>query len=452
MFNTRRHFIRRMGLGAGATLLAPLANRWIAEAQGAVLPQKRVVFFLFSNGFSPAATFTPKEIAPGKVERDWTAVETKDFTLPAFAQPVAHLRDKMLFVDGLANRCGGQHSGYFGSLSGHLPPQFDEKGAVAPAITIDQHIAKSLGQTTPKTSVLFGVNKYADRSISSVFAAGPKQPIAQITNPALLYKDLFGGAVLGQDRTQQELAKLETSALLGSINHDIKRMRASLAGPEKEKLDQHLSALEAFKARQDNVKIVDCTAPVVPPALLDEKAEIGHMEDRLEAMMDMGTVALACGMTNVLGIAANTGNSHVYWHGMSRNGNVANAGHGTQDEYAAAMQTYHHFFLGLLAKMIAKLSLVKDGDKSVWDNTVIVYMSCNGEAHHSRKQRWPLLLIGDAGGALKADGRFLRYAPGQRALVDLYSSVATAVGVPTDDFGKGGVEAVKGPLSEVLKS
>lgn len=454
MLSTRRRFIRRMGLGAGASLLAPLANRWIAEAQGAELSRKKVVFFLFSNGFSPQGTFTPAGIDPGgNDERDqWSRVETKDFVLPAFAKPVAHLRNQLLLVDGLQNRCGGQHSGYFGSLSGHKPSELNEKGSVAPAITIDQHIAKVLGQATPKAAVRFGVNRYAERSISSIFAAGPNQPIPQITNPGVLYEDLFGGETLGQDRSQQELAKFETAALLSSVNHDIKRLRAKLAGPEKAKLDQHLGALETFKARQDGVQIVDCAAPNVNPALKDPTAKAAYMEDRLEAMMDMGTVALACGMTNVLGIAANTGNPHVFWSPMNRNGQVSYNGHSPLEEYVAGMQIYHHYFLGLLAKMIQQLSMVQDGDKTVWDNTVIVYLSCNGEAHHSRKHRWPTMLIGNAGGGLKVDGRFLRYARSERALVDLFSTIATGVGVPTNDFGKGGAEMVKGPLSEILKA
>ena len=58
-------------------------------------------------------------------------------------------------------------------------------------------------------------------------------------------------------------------------------------------------------------------------------------------------------------------------------------------------------------------------------------------------------------GALRADGRFLRYSREgrnpRRALADLFSTVATAVGAPTDDFGAGGVEEVEGPLAELLR-
>jgi hypothetical protein len=63
-------------------------------------------------------------------------------------------------------------------------------------------------------------------------------------------------------------------------------------------------------------------------------------------------------------------------------------------------------------------------------------------------------IVGDAGGTLKSDGRFIRYpsndAMGARSLADFFVTLTHAMGVPNDTFGAGGVERVQGPLSELL--
>ena len=103
--------------------------------------------------------------------------------------------------------------------------------------------------------------------------------------------------------------------------------------------------------------------------------------------------------------------------------------------------------------MIKALSGIKEGDRTAWDNSVIVYTSDNGETHHSNKRRWPIVVLGNAGGKLKADGRFRAYpmSGSARALTHLYATVAVALDVPGGEtFGKGGVETTHGPLSELL--
>jgi hypothetical protein len=115
-----------------------------------------------------------------------------------------------------------------------------------------------------------------------------------------------------------------------------------------------------------------------------------------------------------------------------------------------AMDAVYNWLGGMMASTIDALSKIKVGDKTLWDNSVFVFTSENGEEHHAKYQRWPVAVFGNAGGKLKADGRFLRYAPGARSMADFFCSVSTAVGAPTDKFGMGGVEPVKGPLPEIM--
>ena len=58
--------------------------------------------------------------------------------------------------------------------------------------------------------------------------------------------------------------------------------------------------------------------------------------------------------------------------------------------------------------MAKKLESVKEGAGTMLDNTVIVYLSDSGDGHHPNLHEWPVVLLGDLGGALKTRGRYLQ--------------------------------------------
>lgn len=51
----RRNYLKGVSLGAGGLLFAPLLQKVAAAADGNVMPPKRVIFFLFDNGFQESA-------------------------------------------------------------------------------------------------------------------------------------------------------------------------------------------------------------------------------------------------------------------------------------------------------------------------------------------------------------------------------------------------------------
>ncbi len=208
--------------------------------------------------------------------------------------------------------------------------------------------------------------------------------------------------------------------------------------------------------------------PTAAPTSGDQDWKYGPTrpaEDILQSMHDMGTAALVCGITNVLGVAFGTGHSHnffprfyrlaslvpkQYWDGS----NYVAGAHHENGPQLHQMNVLHNFNAGLIARTLDVLSTIKEGDGTAADNTVCIYLSENGDAHHAERKRCNVVVVGNAGGKLRADGRFISYpakpTKGYRSLADLYCTIATAMGVPTDSFGKGGLETVQGPMAELL--
>ena len=84
--------------------------------------------------------------------------------------------------------------------------------------------------------------------------------------------------------------------------------------------------------------------------------------------------------------------------------------------------------------MVQTLTDTPEGNGNMMDNTTIIFMNDNGEKHHSSKRRWPVIVIGNAGGNLRSDGRFVRFAKGT-PLADFFVTLGDAAGVPLPGFG-----------------
>ena len=117
------------------------------------------------------------------------------------------------------------------------------------------------------------------------------------------------------------------------------------------------------------------------------------------------------------------------------------------------------FHVDQIARVAARLSAVPEGDGTMLDNTLIVYLSDAAEKHHGSCFEWPFLLLGGLVDrrSNKADGRYLQYPGygkrGHRTIGSLYSTLMHAAGKPLDEFGRLDVNLdasmQRGPLPEL---
>jgi hypothetical protein len=231
--------------------------------------------------------------------------------------------------------------------------------------------------------------------------------------------------------------------LLDVLNDDIKRMRSGLAGREKIKLDQFASALEDIGGRQQKLETLKaCSAPM--------PASVTGLEDNLAAHIDNAAAALICGLTQVATIdGPGTGQS---WNKLGISDTHA-LGHDGSASGIANKNKIYNYWAQMIARFAARLAMVPEGGGNLFDNTVVFWSNHNGGGHHSRGDRYPAVLIGNAGGGLKADGRFIRFPdrgkPGARSTAEVFCSLAHALDAPTDTFGKGGGEPVAGAVPQI---
>ena len=111
-----------------------------------------------------------------------------------------------------------------------------------------------------------------------------------------------------------------------------------------------------------------------------------------------------------------------------------------------------------VAKLVRKLESVPEGDGTMMDNTLVIYLSDAADSHHPGCKEWPFVMIGDLGGRLRLGNRFLRFPDygrtGHRTIANLYLSLLHAVGERKDtfgvpDFGLADLDQT-GPLAEIM--
>ncbi|MBY0459318.1 MAG: DUF1552 domain-containing protein, partial [Gemmataceae bacterium] len=397
--------------------------------------RKKVVFVMQCNGMSaahlmPSGLQRPKN---GKPENDkLEEVALKDRTLHTALDPLAPFKDRLALVQGLSGRIAlSDHSANHGAL-GCYPAK---KGPMA------QTIDCAVGEANPGIipSVALGMAEKLDQTLNyQLSAAGPGKANPVQCSPELAFKALFGSVAGGNSRAAFD----RRTNLLDFMADDVKRTRDQLAGDEKAKFDQYLEAFENLRDRQAKIDTIKDDLKTHAPKL-DAKFAKPHECNRLEAQFEIAAAALITGLTNTVLLTSGGGGQHfpafpelgipVGGHHYGHGGGVPGK---TYEDCFVAVRQYHCKLIAGLAK---KLESVKEGDGTMLDNTVIVYLSDSGDGHHPNLREWPVVVLGDLGGKLKTRGRYLQFpaygTKSHRTMANLYCTLLHAVGKPTDKFG-----------------
>jgi hypothetical protein len=245
------------------------------------------------------------------------------------------------------------------------------------------------------------------------------------------------------------------------LRDDVKRAESKLAGQEREQFGAYLESFETLRNRQSRLNEIEHTLREKGPTPSDKYTSAVET-DRLDAQFDLGAAALICGLTNVLTLssAAGIGDFDITFKGLGLNIDKHSIGHGKGYEdktWADLYNIIRRYHFDLIAGLIKKLEAVKEGDGTMLDNTLIVYLSDGAESHHSRCWEWPMVVIGDMGGKLKA-GRYIDYPgyghKGHRTTANLYVTLLGLAGSSRESFGMAdpGLKDLDqhGPLTEWL--
>ena len=466
----RRELLKSASFGTGSVLLAPVLSQ--IQAQAAASDSQRPIRFVFvveGNGL-PWKQITPDDIKRGRMNtasgghslngnerREFVDLDLMQRTIPESLEPIKKSQEQVTILNGLSGRmCSNGHSNDFGALGAYNARGDVGSSGFPKAETIDVAVGRHLGGIFPRVGL--GIVKNAANVVYNCSAYSRGKAAPTTCDPLVAYGNLFGSVAEGAAKHDFLLR----TNLLDYLHGETKRLSAQVAGAERHKLDAHLSAYEAMSNRQSRLNEIESTLREAAP-VANDKFSSKVESDRLDAQFDIATAALLGGLTSSVTLASGVGNPYfgITFTGLGINQGKHNIGHGKGENGKSAselMTIIRRFHFELIARMMDKLNEVPEGDGTMLDNTVILYLSDAAESHHSRCWEWPFVLIPGKNTGLKA-GRYIEYpgwgADGHREICNLYTTLLHIAGDKRKQFGDHDLRLpptarADGPLPELM--
>lgn len=476
MNSHRRRFLKQASLGSASLGLSPLMLALRAQAaEDQIQLAKRFVFVVKSSGIDKF------NLVPEQLENHY--VDTKDgkklgnrarrlgpkvnasladLTLPEKLQPLADWTDRLTIIQSLSGEgFRGDHTCGFGALSCHD----SERIAVAPTIDclLGQHLSKGpyamYGMAMNGRLLETGWKPEQSYCYPNLSAHAAGKPVAYQASPRKAFLELFGAAVATPKQLETKLAL--NGNLLDFLTEDAKRIKTQLSSREKERFELYtdsfnsLQDIEAKKAR-----LIDQIQEHAPT--MTDRYDALAPSARIESHFEIASAALIAGLTNVITLRPDT--LGVKYSDLGLSNSVHAIGHLDTNTASngwtghQARQQIEQLHLTQIGQLASKLDAVPEGNGTMLDNTLIVYMSCAGGDHHGGQADWPFILLGGLGNKLNM-GRYLEYPKyqetGHRTIANLYLAFMHAAGMATPEtFGQFDPSLkhldLTGPLEELL--
>jgi hypothetical protein len=303
------------------------------------------------------------------------------------------------------------------------------------ATTLDQVIAKIIGQETPLPSLEVA----AETTVQSAAGGGgyystlsfrdAESPLPMEPNPRKVFLQLFG-----EGDTPQERATINTrtNSLLDLILEGTRSLKGNLGNGDRAVLDGYLESVREVERRTQRRR-----RKISPPFTIPE-APVGELDafaEQVKLMFDLVALAYQADLTRVASyIMAAEGTNRTYnhigvpdsFHPVSHHANDL-----TRIEKLAKIQTWH---LEQFAGFIKKMAETPDGQGSLLDHSIFMYGSnmSNSDRHDNYPE--PNIVVGGGSGKMKLGGQHL-VLPERTPIANLHLTLLQKVGVERDRFG-----------------
>lgn len=454
---TRRNLLRG-GLAASAAI--PLLEAGQASGQQATTPPTRFVVFAIPNG-TRNSLFWP------------TGTET-NFQLPRLTADLEPWKSKLVFLKGikmnpslqngaLGGTLGSEHARGVGGMLTARPlkagTQFKSFGNTTSGWgsgqSLDQLLVQKLMPKTTFDSLQLGVHVRDTQVRARISYAGADMPIPPREDPTDVFARVFGNMTGGMTGggTDPALARLwaQRKSIFDANNVETERLKSLLGAADRSRLDAHVTYM-----RQVERRLVGMPGTVTPPgggagctkpAMQQVDLNNDDLYERAgQIQMDLAVAALACDQTRILTFQWSYAESEHLFNFLSVTGNHHVISHEFSST-AAAWEAYNKiqiWYMKQFAYFLSKMDSYKEGDRSLLDNSVILFATEIGEATTHDLMMMPYILAGSAGGKIRA-GRLLDFGTTRRDNNQMLVSIAHAMGA-TDVTSFGDASGATGPL------
>ncbi len=402
---SRRMLLR--GVTGGAFALPLLNDIRGAAAQAAPFPQRLVV------GFTPNGT----------IQSSWNSTGSgATLKLGPIFNPlvmaghqndlvVVHGLDAKAAMDGPGGDAHGMAIGTLLTATEVLPGsqflagcgvvgQFCGSSGWPGGASIDQFIAKRIGTKTKFLSLDFAIKRMSGSIWSRMSYSEAGVPVTPMDDPSVAFDRIF--ADLGTDPALLARQRARRTSVLDAISPRYSALSKALSGVDKQKVDAHLSALSDIRSRIGVIDVVNgtCAKPSRPtltaspdvvynPSGMETANPAADVDTpmRNEVARNLLVSSLACDLTRVGTILMAPSRSDIFMSWLNINASHHDLSHDPDSN--------------TMSSLITALKSVKEGNGTLFDNTVVLWCNELGIGNNHSHAQLPLVIAAASGGYFK---------------------------------------------------
>jgi hypothetical protein len=340
----------------------------------------------------------------------------------------------MLFIRGLFNAealKGNIHSSQTGNLLSGAP--LASGGEIQSGTSIDQVLAQKHAKSTKVPSLVLAcetANPAVHKNYSMLYSShiswsSPTTPTPLELYPALAFDRLFKDEVQKGDQS-----------VLDAVLSDAKDFRRGISASDQRKLDEYLDSVREIEQRiaQAGKKgELQGWKPTLDKPNIKRPADgvPQNIAEHMKLMCDILVLGFQTDTTRVATLKLNNDHSSLRFPHLNVDYMIH---HLLSHSDTADWLKVNQFFLEQVGYVAKKMDAIKEGERSLLDNSVVLFCSSMLTGNHDATQL-PVVVLGGAGGKIKG-GRVLDYlGKPNRKMCSLYLSLLEKCGTKLDRFG-----------------
>jgi hypothetical protein len=417
---SRRSFLRGLGVSMALPWLESLPVWGDEKSKDGSQPPVRFACLFSGNGYHS--------------KEWWAKGEGAGMELGKVLEPLKPVREKLLFLRGLYNQealIGGIHSCQTGNLltGAHLAPG----GAIQSGISCDQLVANRLKEQTKVPSLVLGCEPSIaaiHKNYSMVYSSHISWSSATTPTPLELYPSLAFDRLF-----RDEVGKADKS-VLDAVIDDARGLRNSVSKSDQRRLDEYLSSVREVEQRIDQAgkagRLQGWRPTLTKPDMPRPADGIPQdIDQHMRLMCDILVLAFRTDTTRVCTLKLNNDHSSLRFPHLKVDYMIHHLlSHSDTPDWLKVNQ----FFTQQLGYIATKLDEVQEGERTLLDNSMLMFCSSMMTGNHNNDQL-PVVLVGRGGGQIQT-GRILDYlGKPNRKMCSLYLSLMDKMGIHEKTFG-----------------
>jgi hypothetical protein len=421
----RRAFLRGSGVIVTLPWLECMQSTADAVGQASTDPIRTAFVFVPNGVIQPA--WKPKQAGI-------------DYELTETLQPLAHLKSDFNVLTGLAQQNGtdqgdggGDHARSAATFLTGAHPYKTSGANLRAGVSADQVAATHLRGTTLLPSLELGIEEgrnagNCDAGYSCVYSntiswKSSTTPLPKETNPREVFERLFGE--FNANPKLRERRNFFRQSILDSVSVDAGRLKEMLGRTDRRKMDEYLTGVRELEQRIERSAGISRQRPSdldVPDARPEDFTQ------HVRAMYDLLALAFKTDSTRVATfMLGNEGSQRAFTMVDVLDGHHTLSHHGDKPEKTSQLRKIDQYLVSELGYFLDQLANIREGERSLLDNSMIVYGSGLGDGNTHQHHDLPILMAGQGGGSIQT-GRHLVYSA-DTPLNNLYVSMLERLGI-----------------------